>query len=260
MMFTMKILIAICVLIIPFSFTFAQQALTMTFDAALVVENDVEIKTRVTGIIEKIYVERGAWVKKGQPLAELDNQDLKLEMKKADVQLQELKAEYERAKSLHEQKLLSDSEYDARRLSYERSSAEVQLAKVNYEKSVIRAPFNGVVGDRYVKIGQRVVEDENVALFRITAMEPLLARIFVPEEKLGIFATGARSEFIPSTQPDKRYAAKVKWISSTIDPASGTAPALIELNRVAGKTTLRPGTSGKIIIWVNGTKATANNR
>ncbi len=190
--------------------SFAEQPTTISFDAALLVENDVEIKTRLTGIIEKIYVERGAWVKKGQPLAELDNRDLKLEMKKADVQLRELKAEYDRAKSLNEQKLLSDSEYDAKRLAFERAETEVDIAKVNFEKSIIRAPFNGVIGDRFVKLGQRVVEDENVALFRVTAMEPLLARIFIPEEKLGIFSTGARSEFVASTQPDRRYCGSSK--------------------------------------------------
>ena len=248
-----------CILL-TFNLAFAQQPPTIAFDAALLVENDVEIKTRLTGIIDKIYAERGAWVKKGQPLAELDNRDLKLEVKKAEVHLQELKAEYDRAKSLHDEKLLSDSEYDARRLSYQRVSTELEIAKVHYEKSIIRAPFGGVVGERYVKLGQRVVEDENVALFRITALEPLLARIFVPEEKLGIFATGARSEFVPSTQPNQRYPARVKWISSTIDPASGTAPALVELNPGQRKGVLRPGTSGKVIIWLTAAKSSATNR
>ena len=256
----MKFLIVIGFVLLTFTIAFAQQPSTIAFDAALLVENDVEIKTRLTGIINKIYVERGAWVKKGQPLAELDNQDLKLEVKKAEVYLQELKAEYERAKSLHDEKLLSDSEYDAKRLSYQRVGAELEIAKVEYEKSIIRAPFAGVVGDRFLKLGQRVVEDENVALFRITAMEPLLARIFVPEEKLGIFATGARSEFVPSMQPNQRYPARVKWISSTIDPASGTAPALVELNRGQGKGFLRPGTSGKVIIWLTAAKSSATNR
>lgn len=246
--------------LLTFAIAFAQQPPTIAFDAALLVENDVEIKTRLTGIIDKIYAERGAWVKKGQALAELDNRDLKLQVKKAEVHLQELKAEYERAKSLHDEKLLSESEYDAKRLSYQRVAAELEIAKVEYEKSIIRAPFAGVVGERFVKLGQRVVEDENVALFRITAMEPLLARIFVPEEKLGVFATGARSEFVPSTQPNQRYPARVKWISSTIDPASGTAPALVEIKSGQSKGFLRPGTSGKVIIWLTPAKSTATNR
>lgn|GEM_PF-1099266 len=246
----MKILLAVS-LILTCVTAFAQQDSTITFDAALVVENDVEIKTRLTGIIDKIYVDRGAWVKKGDPLAELDNRDLKLEIRKAEVHLQEVKVENDRAKSLHDEKLLSDSEYDSKRLSYESAAAELELAQVNYGKSIIRAPFSGVVGERYLKVGQRVVEDENVPLFRITALEPLLARVFVPEEKLGIFSAGARSEFVPTTHPDLKFSARVKWISSTIDPASGTAPALIELSPGKGKGILRPGTSGKVIIFIN---------
>ena len=258
MMFQMKIPFAIGLFLLSCA-AYAQENSTITFNASLVVENDVEIKTRLTGIIDKIYVERGARVKKGDPLAELDNQDLKLEIRKAEVHLQELKAENDRAESLHKEKLMSDSEYDAKRLAYERAQAELEIAKVNYQKSVIRAPFPGVVSDRYLKVGQRVVEDENVALFRITALEPLLARVFIPEEKLGIFSTGARSEFVPSTRPDQRFAARVKWISSTIDPGSGTAPALIELKPGEGKGILRPGTSGKVIIWINSTKPLASN-
>ncbi len=255
----MKIACMIGLLLLCLTAASAQQNATISFDAALVVENDVEIKTRLTGIIDKIYVDRGARVRKGDPLAELDNQDLRLEIRKAELQLQELEVENDRAKSLHDQKLLSDSEYDARRLSFERASAELDLAKVNYEKSIIRAPFTGVVGERFLKIGQRVVEDENVPLFRITAMEPLLARIFIPEEKLGIFSKGAKSEFVPSTHPDRRFPARVKWISSTIDPASGTAPALVELSPAEGKGILRPGTSGKVIIWINPAKPVASN-
>src|SRR5262245_30730359 len=156
----MKVASVIGLLLLCVTGAFAQQN-TISFDAALLVENDVEIKTRLTGIIDKIYVERGGRVKKGDPLAELDNRDLKLEIRKAEVHLQEMKAENDRAKSLHDQKLLSDSEYDTKRLSFEHAEAELDLAKVNYEKSIIRAPFSGVVGERYVKIGQRVVEDEN---------------------------------------------------------------------------------------------------
>jgi membrane fusion protein (multidrug efflux system) len=229
---------------------------SLVFDAALVVENDVEIKTRLTGIIEKIYVDRGSRVRKGDPLAVLDNRDLSLEIKKAEVNLQEAKAEYDRAKSLFDQRLLSESEFDSRRLAYDAKSAELGIAKINYEKSIIRAPFPGIVVERYAKIGQRVVDDENVALFRVTAMEPLLAKVFVPEEKLSEISVGMKSEFVPSVWPDRKFVARVKWISSTIDPASGTAPAIIELNTGEGKGVLKPGTSGKVIILPKATSAT----
>ena len=102
------------------------------------------------------------------------------------------------------------------------------------------------------------IQMESSRISRITAMEPLLARVFIPEEKLGIFSTGARSEFVASTHPERHFPARVKWISSTIDPASGTAPALVELSPGEGKGILRPGTSGKVIIWITSTKPLAN--
>jgi len=226
----------------------------LSYDTALQTRNDVEVKTRLTGIIAKIYVDRGHRVNKGTPLAELENADLALEVKKAEVMTEELKAEYERAKSLFDQQLLSESEYDAKRLAYQRAMTEIEQAKVEYEKSIIKAPFSGVVDERYAKIGQRVVEDENTPLFRITALEPLEARILVPEEQIGRVTVGLRADFVPMVDPSRRFSGRVKWISSTIDPASGTAPAIVEINRGEGKGFLRPGTSGKIIIFPKASK------
>jgi len=221
---------------------------TQSFDTVLIVENDVEIKTRLTGIVEEILVERGSWVNKGDPLARLQNDDLALEVQKAKVRMQEQQAQYDRAKSLFDQKLLSASEYDEKRLAFEQASAEHDLAKVDFEKSIIKAPFRGVVVERFVKPGQRVVEDDNVALFRITAMEPLLARLFIPEEKMIGIATGQKVEFIPTFDSTKRYAARIKWISAAIDPASGTVSIIVELLPGEGRGMLKPGTSGKIVL------------
>lgn len=224
-------------------------ASSLTFDTALFTRNDVEVKSSLTGIIDQIFVDRGSRVKRGDRLAKLQNEDLALEIKKAQVSLQEAKAEYERAKSLFEQKLLSESEYDAKRLSFERASAECDLSKVEYEKSIIKAPFNGLVAELYAKVGQRVVEDENVPLFRITAMEPLQARVFVPEEQLSELTVGLKADFLPNISPNRRFSGRVAWISSTIDAASGTAPAIVEILPGQAKGVLKPGTSGKVIIW-----------
>lgn len=220
----------------------------LVFPVALTVENDVEIMTRLTGIIEKIFADRGSWVKKGEPLAQLDNADLALEVKKAEVAVEEAKAEYQRAKSLFEEELLSESEYDTRRLAYDSRVADLEIARVEYEKSIIRAPFNGVVVERNARLGQRVVEDDNDSLFRITALEPLIARIFVTEEMLSRVSVGMKSVFISNLLPDRKFNGRVKWISSAIDAASGTASAIIELNSGEGRGVLKPGTSGKVIL------------
>src|SRR5262245_47847222 len=91
---------------------------SLVFDTTLFVEHDVEIKTRLTGIIEEILVDRGKTVTKGTPLAQLQNEDLKLEMEKAKATMQESEAAFKRAKSLYDQQLLSAAEYDEKRLAY----------------------------------------------------------------------------------------------------------------------------------------------
>ncbi len=175
--------------------------------------------------------------------------------------MQEQESRYQRSKSLFDQKLLSASEYDEKRLAYDQAVAEYDISKVNFEKSIIKAPFRGVVVERYAKTGQRVVEDENVPLFRITAMEPLLARLFVPEEKMAGIVAGQKVEFVPAFDPAKRYSARIKWISAAIDPASGTVSILVELLAGEGKGVLKPGTSGKIILQsVNTGKSSTTSR
>jgi membrane fusion protein (multidrug efflux system) len=231
----------------------------LSFDTVLIVENDVEIKTRLTGIIEEILVDRGSRVNKGDPLAKLQNDDLALEVQKAKVQMQEQDSQYQRAKSLYDQKLLSASEYDGKRLSYEQAVAEYDLSKVNFEKSIIKAPFRGIVVERFVKTGQRVVEDENVALFRITAMEPLLARLFIPEEQVLGIGVGLKADFIPTFDSGKKYPARVKWISAAIDPASGTVSVLVELLPGENRGNLKPGTSGKIVLNLGNSGKTSSH-
>lgn len=218
------------------------------FHAALSVENDVEIKSRLTGVIEEIYVNRGMRVKQGDKLARLRSDDLELEVLKAEVTAKQTEADFVRAKSLFDQKLLSESDYDFKHLSFQKATAELDLAKVMLEKSVIKAPFAGVVVERYGKIGERVVEDDNIPLFRITAMEPLLARFFVPETQLAGLSTGMKAEFVADIDPSRHFTAKVKWISSVVDPASGTGAVIVEITPGEGRGFLKPGSSGKILL------------
>ena len=237
----------LCLITVLFLSQFGFSA-DLTFQTTLLVENDVEIKSRLTGIVEQLFVERGSYVKKGDQLAKLKDDDLALQVQVADVNKRQMEAEYNRAKSLSTEKLISDSDYDAKRLSYEKAEAQYELAKAEYEKSIIRAPFNGVIVERYVKIGQRVVEDDDVTLFRLTAMEPLEARLFITEEQLAHVSQGMKAEFVPASMPDQHFAARVKWISPIVDAASGTAAVLVELSSSRG---LKPGIAGQVVIQVS---------
>lgn len=228
------------------------RAARLTGDAALeipstlAVDRDVELMSRLTGVIEEIRVERGQRVGKGEVLARLDNRDLALEAESQEKAYLLARVEFERAKSLSETRVISPQEYDAKRLGAERAEADWKRAQVELEKSFMRAPFDGVVSERYARLGQRVVQDDNAPLFRITALEPLLARFYLPEARLGELRVGDAVTARASTGPARDYEGRVIWISPVVDAASGTFQVLAEVIRPAGDPLLRPGLSVKV--------------
>ncbi len=209
--------------------------------SALIVENDVEVMSRVTGIIEEIFVDRGHRVSKGDVLARLENRDLALMAESEEKSFQLARIEFERAKALFETNVISPQDYDTRRLEAEQAEADWKLARVEYDKSFIRAPFDGVVSERYVRLGQRVVEADSTPLFRITAPEPLLARFYLPEARLGHIRVGDRVTIRLRSEPAREYGGRVRWISPVVDAASGTFQAIAEVSRDESDSLLRPG-------------------
>ena len=121
---------------------------TVTATGTMESVTQVDVGTQVTGIIETLHADFNDHVKKGQLLAELEKTLLESELKSADANMESARAtyeytrkNYERDKALHDEKLISDyefqtsrKEYDVARLSYEKSQADrVKAAKnLNY--------------------------------------------------------------------------------------------------------------------------------
>jgi len=124
--------------------------------------------------------------------------------------------------------------------------AHLEKAKTLRDYAVIRAPFAGVVTEKYARLGQKVIEDRSEPLFKITATEPLLARLYLPEEDLLRVKTGDKVEVVPERFPDARTTGEVQFISPAIDPASGTFQVVIRVRRDAAHGVLRPGVSVKV--------------
>jgi membrane fusion protein (multidrug efflux system) len=211
----------------------------------LMVDQDVQVTSRMTGIVVAIHVERGAAVAKGQPLASLDARDLDLDIREAKEEMELRQLELERARALSAGKILSRAELDEAQARFEVAQAKYEKTKELRDRAIVRAPFAGVVSDRWVRIGQKVIEDENAPLFKITAPEPLLARVYLPEEQLMRIRVGDPVEIVPVRFPAAKTGGTVQFISPTVDAGSGTFQVLIRVRR--GKSSvLRPGVAVKV--------------
>jgi RND family efflux transporter MFP subunit len=216
------------------------------YPSHLMVDQEVVVSARITGIVDSIAVDRGAVVKQGQPLATLDPRELDADVREAKEDMELRKAEFQRSESLAASKVGSVQDLDEKRAQYQVAQARYEKAKTLRDYTIIRAPFNGVVTEKYARVGQKVIEDRSEPLFKITATEPLLARLYLPEEELLRVKVGDRVEVVPDRFPDAKTTGEVQFISPALDPASGTFQVVIRVRRDASRRVLRPGVSVKV--------------
>lgn len=212
----------------------------------LMVDQEVVVDSRISGVVETIAVDRGATVTRGQVLATLDPREADANVRETKEEMELRKAEFDRAQSLAASKVTSTADLDEKRAQYAVAVARWEKAKTLRDYTMIRAPFAGVVMEKYARIGQKVIEDKNEPLFKITAVEPLLARVYLPEEALLRVKIGDRVEVVADRFPDAKTTGEVQFISPAVDAASGTFQVVIRVRREPARTVLRPGIAVKI--------------
>jgi membrane fusion protein, multidrug efflux system len=211
------------------------------YPSHLMVDQEVVVSSRMSGVVETIAVDRGTVVSQGQPLAMLDPRELDADVREAKEDMELKKAEYERAQTLAASKVTSAQDLDEKKAAYQVAVARWEKAKTLRDYAVIRAPFAGVVTEKYARIGLQVVTDNNEPLFKITAVEPLLARVYLPEAELLRVKVGDKVEVVPDRFPDARTTGEIQFISPTVDAGSGTFQVVIRVRREPARTVLRPG-------------------
>lgn len=223
----------------------SQPAVGLTADANLLVERDVGVGTRMGGIIDSIQAERGEFVKKGQALATLDQREFELDRRAAEAAFSAADADFKRYQELFGQKLASKAELEQRRARFEQAKVDLEKARLVIDRSVIRAPFDGVIVDRTVRIGQKVQISDVTPLFKITALEPLFARVYLNESWLDRLRVGDSVSVVSSKFPRAHSMGRISFLAPVIDSASGTFQVIVTLPRDRDRI-FRPGSSVKL--------------
>jgi membrane fusion protein (multidrug efflux system) len=217
-----------------------------TYEATATITSDADapVVARATGEVVEILVEEGDRVTKGQVLARLDGERLRLEMLAAKANLKQASTEYERNIDLHERGLIAASTFDALQYDLEELEATYELKKLAYDYSNIRAPISGVVSSRDIKLGQHL--SNNDSAFRITDTMELIAHLQIPQSELSKFAAGNAASIEVASMPDEGFTATIARISPTIDTRNGTFRATALISNAEGN--LAPGMFGHFTI------------
>ena len=190
-----------------------------TYEATSTIASDADapVLAKVPGDVVEILVEEGDRVREGDVLARLDGERLRLKMLSAKANLEKVQNEYERLGDLHARNLVSSASYEDTKYNLEALAATYRLARLDYEYSSIRAPIDGIVSSRDVKLGENVAV--NQVMFRITDPRELLAHLMIPQAELAKFEAGHTATLAVDSMLGRRFDARIARISPTIDTA-----------------------------------------
>ena len=125
--------------------------------ASLQAEEEASVVARTEGVVKELFVEEGDNVPLGAPLAQLDTRRLELEVARTRKNIESLERAYLRAKQLHESKMISPDAYDQALFSFEREEASLNLQLYELEEATIKAPIEGFITTRYIKLGLSLI-------------------------------------------------------------------------------------------------------
>jgi len=205
-----------------------------TYRATTTIASDADapVLARVPGEVVELLAEEGDQVGKGEVLARLDGERLRLEMLAAKAELDKVRQELDRYSDLADRGLVSVAMFEDLKYDVAALRASYELKKLNYDYSSIRAPIAGVVSSRDIKLGQNVAV--NSVVFRVTDNSKLIAYLQIPQGELHKFAAGHPAGVRVDSAPGVEFPATIVRISPTIDTRNGTFRATAYVDNQLG--------------------------
>ncbi len=172
------------------------------FEAVLGWSKRVELSTPVNGLVQKVFVQPGKIVAKGEVLIQLDPRSFKAdliyakaEFNNTDEQRQEAKRELDRQTDMYDRTMLSDHDlqvaknnFTSAQALYLQAQSSLTKAKLNLEYSAIRAPFNAIIISTTTVKGQVVASEINPPVLVVVAeAHRMLARFYTTTDKIKSF-------------------------------------------------------------------------
>ncbi|MCH7835065.1 MAG: efflux RND transporter periplasmic adaptor subunit [Proteobacteria bacterium] len=205
---------------------------------------EADVIAKVDGEIRTILAEEGDEVRKGQVLARLDGDRLRLELRESEAKLGKLQRDYERNLDLKGKGLISEGDFEKIKFEMDALQASFNLAKLELDYTQIRAPIGGVIAERYIRLGNTIRVGDPV--FRVTSLDPLVVYLHVPEREYRNIDSGQVVTIEVDALQGETIIASVTRVSPIVDPETGTFKITIEIADKERR--IKPGMFGRISV------------
>lgn len=198
----------------------------------LVAAQNVTVTPEVAGVVEKILVEDGAFVKRGTPLIQLDSTVNKAKAESAKANFTYSSSNHNRMLWLGKKGAISQQAIDQALADMKEKKALAEEARVQVEKMVLTAPFDGKLGKIKVNKGEHV--NIGQAIVSLTDTQHLRVEYSISEKYFAYIKLGQLVSLTTTTYPGKEFHGKVAYISPTINTEDRTVSVYADVPNDAG--------------------------
>lgn len=222
-----------------------QEQLSMSLPGRVRAARRSELSFKISGPLEKLPIDEGQVVKKGDLIAQLLPRDFQTAINEAKARELEAEQQYQRYKELYAKRQVSKADFDRYRASRDVARAKLEDAQNALKDTRLVAPFDGVIAKRYVENFEKIQVKQPIAYLQL--IDQLEILIDVPELMMAQFRQSGTLEVIAEfdAAADSQFPLTVKEFSTDADPATQTYQVVLTMDQPK-EANILPGMTSKV--------------
>lgn len=215
----------------------------LELQAAVQTKENIVVNAEFGGILMQIYVKEGQRVSKGQALGKIDDGGLTQQLAQLEIQAVLAKTTFDRQKNLWNQKIGSEIQYLQAKSNYEAQNKAVLQLKRQMAKTIVKAPFSGIVDEIITEKG--TVVGLGSPVLRVINLRNMYLEAEVPEKYIGAVKRGTEV-IVDFPMLNEKITTTISLVNNNINPGNRSFKVQIQVPNKSGL--IKPNLSAKINI------------
>ncbi len=187
----------------------------------------IELRPEVDGRLVEILVREGTEVAAGTPLFKVDDAELKAQVARLEAERDLARQALRRTRELLAQNASSEADLELAEANARSSEAQLELTQLRLDRTMVRAPFSGLVGERFVSLGDYVTS--STRLVTLQTVDPQRAVFQVPERYARRLSVGQEVTFAVAAVPGIDYRGRVDFVDPVVQLPARTITVKAEV-------------------------------
>lgn len=189
-------------------------------EGLVIPEKSIDLASPSEGLVTEILAKEGSFLRTGDPIARLNDEEVEIQLRQAELQTRQLEEDMQSAKRLYEEKAASRDDLNRAILSAQRAAAERDLLKIRLRDRTISAPVSGYLLRILKDHGESVQRLEKVA--EIVSLQQKVVSVYLNAAYFGKLQNGMNVQIFPLRGQASSVQGKIDVIDPLLD-AGGTS-------------------------------------